>query len=201
MTNRQDRLKPEIMVCLNNQTYENGTLLSSGDLPAGQDALNWIENRFQIRTNRNFRVILVEDLLDYKVFIQTPNGKSAGDFNVWYAFFENGRISDIGLPKHDYMFAWYKRIKQNEGRILHAVEMLIKYREAPEKIVLKFDSRIREDLLKFLATLKWICLQEDVNYPPPYNMGSNYTLAAYVLLDYGFEPSEIRKLLRFSSQQ
>jgi len=94
------------------------------------------------------------------------------------------------------MFEWYKRIKQIENGVLQAVEKLIKEREDPETIVSIYSNSIKEELHKFLATLKWICLQEDANYPPP-KMGSTYTLAPYVLLDYGFAPSDMRKLLKF----
>ncbi|MEM2557621.1 MAG: hypothetical protein QW600_02895, partial [Candidatus Bathyarchaeia archaeon] len=39
------------------------------------------------------------------------------------------------------------------------------------------------NVTKFLSTLKWIALEEDVNFPPPKLMGSKYTLAVYALLE------------------
>jgi hydrogenase maturation factor len=59
------------------------------------------------------------------------------------------------------------------------------------------DTILQDELRKFLATLKWVGLQEDVNYPPPDYLGSKMTLAVYVLLEAGFDISEIRKIIRF----
>jgi len=48
-----------------------------------------------------------------------------------------------------------------------------------------------------LATLKWIALQEDINYPPK-KMGSKYALAVYALLEVGFTMKEVRRVIKFS---
>lgn len=200
MASREEKFKPEIIKIICNKKYENGISSSQGRLPPASDVRCWLEEKFAITTNRNFRVILVEDIGDYRVFIQVPDGKSESDFNVWYAIFQNDKLSDVSFPKHDYMFKWYTEIKQNEKNLLNYVERLIKNREAPENIIAQSKQDVREKLHKFLSTLKWICLQEDANYPPPHKMGSKYTLAAYVLLDYGFEPYEIRRLIRFKTE-
>lgn len=200
MASREGKFKPEIIKNIHDKKYENGIASSRGRLPPAHDVTHWLEEKFAITTNRNFRVILVEEIGDYKVFIQVPDSKSQSDFNVWYAIFQNGKLSDISFPKHDYMFEWYRRIRQTEKNLFNCVESLIKNREGPENIIVQSKANVREELHKFLSTLKWICLQEDANYPPPRNMGSKYTLAAYVLLEYGFEPFEIRRLLRFKTE-
>ncbi|MCS7130727.1 MAG: hypothetical protein NZ872_04840 [Archaeoglobaceae archaeon] len=59
-----------------------------------------------------------------------------------------------------------------------------------------FEEDLKREVFIFLSTLKWIALQEDVNYPPPY-LGSKYTLAVYILLDRGFEMRDVRRMLKF----
>lgn len=196
MVSREEKLKSIMLDFISNEKYENGIALSHGKLPSRQEVQNWLESRFNIQTRRENRVILVEEVGNYKVFIQIPNGKSEYDFNVWYAKIRNGKLSEIKLPKHDQMFSEFKRLREAEEDVLVAVERLIENRDAAEEIASEYSSDIRKELLKFLVTLKWICLQEDANYPPP-KMGSKYPLAAYVLLNYGFEPWEMRSLLRF----
>jgi hypothetical protein len=200
LASREEKFGPKVTQFINDEKYEDGTHLSLGNLPLAEVVQSWLEKTFSIRTQRNFRVILVEDFGDYKVFIQVPNGKSSYDFNVWYANFQNGKLSKVSFPKHDYMFEWYSKIKTIEQNLFDGIERVISKREGPENVIRQFKNEVRQELHKFLATLKWICLQEDANYPPPQNMGSKYTLAAYVLLDYGFEPNEIRRLLRFKNE-
>ncbi|MDK2853754.1 MAG: hypothetical protein PWP49_1824 [Thermococcaceae archaeon] len=57
-------------------------------------------------------------------------------------------------------------------------------REYPYTVLQKFFSELLETLIhevqKFLLTLKWVALQEDVNYPPP-KFGFLYTLSVYVI--------------------
>jgi hypothetical protein len=197
MASREERFKPQIEKCIIDKQFEDGRTFAKRDMPLGEDAARWLEDNFKIKTDRKFRIILVEDFAEYKVFIQVPNGKSDYDFDVWYAKFTNGKLSEVSFPKHDYMFDWFRKIRETGEDVLAAVERMIRNRERPESIASRFRTEIGEELHKFLATLKWICLQEEVNYPPPTNMGSKYTLAAYVLLNYGFEPFELRRLLRF----
>ena len=111
MASREEKFKPEIIKIICNKKYENGISSSQGRLPPASDVRCWLEEKFAITTNRNFRVILVEDIGDYRVFIQVPDGKSESDFNVWYAIFQNDKLSDVSFPKHDYMFKWYYRNK------------------------------------------------------------------------------------------
>ncbi len=48
--------------------------------------------------DRSFRVVKVEDLGDYKVFIQIPGEKTEYDFFVWRALFEGGSLRDLKIP-------------------------------------------------------------------------------------------------------
>ncbi len=71
-----------------------------------------------------------------------------------------------------------------------------------ERVVSRYfnnlDEGLRNEVREFLATLKWLALQEDVNFPPNEGkLGSRYTLAIYALLEAGFKLSEIRKVIRF----
>ncbi len=83
------------------------------------------------------------------------------------------------------------------------IEKVIRYRKNYLEVKREYlnnsclDENITSEITKFLATLKWIALQEDINYPPPRYMGSKYTLAAYALLEMRFSPSEIRRIIRF----
>jgi len=53
----------------------------------------------------------------------------------------------------------------------------------------------KSEVAKFLFTLKWTVLREDIEYSPPENLGSKYTLAVYALLRVGFSVSDIKKLV------
>jgi len=172
---------------------------------------------------RVFSVYIVEKLVDdqFIVLIQIPDGKKAKpikvsdkikygldkesdvscDFNVWFI----DKVSNqVILPTHDYMFSWYIRLKNSidERVVYDMISLLIRDRiNYPDILshyynMLKNES-IKNELQKFLATLKWLTLEEDVNYQPPKYMGSKYMLAAYALLEMGFSPQEIRRLIRF----
>jgi len=172
------------------------------------------------RSKREFRVYLVERVDGFKVFIQIPDSKTAYgltekekqlygakeeitcDFNVW--FLEGEDLEGLILPTHDFMFSWYNKLRKGmaKGLLFAMVEALIRKRMNPSNIIKEFlSSKASKEILyeaeKFLATLKWIVLQEDVNYKPPRYMGSKYTLAAFALLEMGFTPQEIRRLIRF----
>jgi len=45
--------------------------------------------------DRKFRVIKVEDLGDYKIFIQIPGEKTEYDFFVWRALFRGNNLIDL----------------------------------------------------------------------------------------------------------
>jgi len=167
----------------------------------------------------NLEFTLLKILNGFKVFIQVPDGKKAYgltkkeqelyggkditcDFNVW--ILEGESLNELILPTHDFMFDWYIRLKGEvpDNTLFSMVKALIRERKNYSEIVEEFlkgkvSKEIATEVEKFLATLKWIALQEDVNYKPPRGMGSKYTLAAYALLEAGFTPQEIRRLIRF----
>lgn len=130
------------------------------------------------------------------------------DFNVWYVTLSGSGPSAPILPTHDHMFNWYRRLRRElEGRgapvsMYELVRELVKERKNHDEIVASIrelvrDGRLLRDIERFLATLKWIALQEDVNYKAPRYLGSKYTLAAYALLDKGFDAQDIRRIVRF----
>jgi hypothetical protein len=59
----------------------------------------------------------------------------------------------------------------------------------------KLSEELKRELEKFLHTLKWIGLQKDANYPPP-KLGSKMVLAVLALIEAGFEPKDIRRVIR-----
>ena len=174
------------------------------EIPDHSQVKQILEDNFQICSNREFRVVLVEDFGDYKIFIQMPDGKSECDFFVWWARFKDGKLQSFDIPTHKYLGNWYIELKENSEilseHLMDAVVKLIKNRKSETSIVEEFlsslDDKLKSEVMKFLSTLKWVALQEDVNYPPP-KLGSKFTLAVYVLLDSGlFKINEIVKILK-----
>lgn len=94
--------KREFMKCLE---------LSQQKLPPPNLTKTMLENEFKICSDRKFRVILVEDFDEYKVFIQIPDGKSDCDFYVWYAKFSSNALVEWNIPTHDYLGNWYNELK------------------------------------------------------------------------------------------
>ena len=108
------------------------------------------------------------------------------------------------MPTHDDLgkiFLNLKRCSSNVNKhLINAVINLLRDRMSVEDIVKRYfnnePENIQGEIKKFLATLKWLGLQEDTNYPPP-NLGSKYPLAIYALLEVGIPLSKIRKVLRY----
>ena len=193
---------------ISEKRYLDGTKAIVDPLPSQNDVRDVLERHFKVYSDRSFRVILVEDYGDYKVFIQIPDGKSDYDFYVWRALFENCKLVDVKVPTHDDLAAFYTQLKSKseelEEYLINAIIKLIhpSYRWGIQRITSRYFSNLngelKRDVGKFLATLKWIALQEDANYPPKERkMGSKYTLAVYALLEAGFTMSEIRRVVRF----
>jgi len=193
---------------ISEKRYLDGTKVIVDPLPSPNDVRDILERHFKVQSDRSFRVILVEDYGDYKVFIQIPDGKSEYDFYVWRALFENGKPVDVKVPTHDDLATFYTQLKSKsedlEEYLINAVIKLIhpSYRWGIPRITSRYfsnlDEELNRDVEKFLATLKWIALQEDANYPPrKRKMGSKYTLAVYALLEAGFTMSDIRRVIRF----
>jgi hypothetical protein len=202
------KYKAPVHNAISNKHYINGSGFIIDPLPHPNDVRSVMEQHFKVHSNRNFRVILVEDYGDYKVFIQVPDGKSEYDFYVWRAIFKNGELSDVKVPTHDDLAAFYTQLKSKskdvEEHLINAVVKLIRidHRWGVPRIIAYYfnnlDEGLKRDVEKFLATLKWIALQEDANYPPKEGkMGSKYTLAVYALLEAGFTMSEIRRVIKF----
>lgn len=189
-----------------NREYIDRTADVSKDLPPQEITYKVLESLLKICSDRSFRVILVEDLDEcYKVFIQIPDGKSSCDFRVWRATFHDGQLADLKVPSHDDLGKTFRNLKDSsknvDEHLINAVMKLIRDRWSVDRVLERYFSQERGDVVKeikrFLATLKWIALQEDVNYPPPKKLGSRYTLAVYALLEAGFSLSEVRRIIRF----
>ncbi len=187
------------------RSYIDGTRNVSGPLPPPEETQEFLEEKFSICSNRNFRVILVEKLRDYMVFIQVPGEKSECDFFVWRAIFRENELIDLKIPTHDDLGKYYLKLKQYseniEDHLINAVIKLLRDRKSIRYIIGKYfkneEEEARMEIKKFLATLKWIGLQEDVNYPPPKYLGSKYTLVVYAMLEIGIPLNKIRAIIRF----
>lgn len=187
---------------LNSKNFIDGSNSSPRKLPPASNTRNELEDAFNICSDREFRLIVVENFRDYKILIQIPDGKSECDFYVWYAKFVDEKVTEYKVPSHDDLAKWYSELKEFSKEVdeylINAVIRLIRDRMSVEEIVEKYfaklDKNIKLEIFKFLSTLKWISLQEDTNYPPPKHMGSKYTLAVYALLEAGFNMSEIHKI-------
>jgi len=114
----------------------------------------------------------------------------------------------VKVPTHDDLAVFFIELKSKhedlEEYLINAVVKLIhhNYRWGVPRIVSKYFNNLNDELKgevgKFLSTLKWIAIQEDINYPPrERKIGSKYTLAVYALLEAGFTMSEIRRIVRF----
>ena len=202
---RWEKYREIVGELLNSKNFIDGSKSSPRKLPSASNTRNELEDVFNICSDREFRLIVVEDFGDYKVFIQIPDGKSECDFYVWYAKFVNEKVTEYKVPSHDDLAKWYSELrefsKEVDEYLIKALIRLIRDRMSVEEIIDKYfvslDENIKLEISKFLSTLKWIALQEDTNYPPPKRMGSKYTLAVYVLLEAGFNMSEIRRVIKF----
>ena len=199
--NEEERIRD---IIINHRFLDGRGIITQ--LPDPDDVQDVLNEHFQICDNRNFRVILVEDMNDYKVFIQIPDGKTRCDFRVWRAIFENGIIEDVKVPTHNDLGRMYISLKKQhpivEEFLINATVKLIRYRWDIDTIIQRYFKDVSEvlkiEIRKFLATLKWIVLQEDTNYPPrEQKLGSKYTLAFYALLECGFTLGEIRRVIKF----
>jgi len=95
-----------------------------------------------------------------------------------------------------------KKDRKIDEYLINATFKLLRDRWSVNQIINNYFNdlsiTLKEEIRKFLVTLKWIGLQEDANYPPPKYLGSKMTLAVYALLEAGFDPKkDIRKILRF----
>jgi len=155
--------------------------------------------------DRSPRVILVEDLGNYKIYLQIPGDKTEYDFFVWRAIFdESGELKDLKIPTHDDLGKMYLELKKKSSildeYLINATLRFIRDRQPLRVVLNNYFSQLPVELLnevkKFLLTLKWIAIQEDANYPPP-NLGSLYALSVYAILEVVGDLSAIRRIIRF----
>lgn len=174
-------------------------------LPQPQEAIRELDEKLSICKDRSSRLILVEKLGDYMVFIAVPAGKSGCDFIVWrYSPGLQGEQPLI-IPSHDYLGRKFIELKgKNEvidEYLINATLRLVRDRMSVSEIMQRYfaglSTALKEEIEKFLITLKWVALQEDVNYPPPRYLGSKMVLSVFALLEVGFKPSELRRVIRF----
>ena len=173
------------------------------ELPRPEAVRVTLDNKIGICRDRNPRVILVEIVGDYMVFIAIPDGKSDCDFMVWR--YSPKLEPQLKVPTHDDLGKVFLELKKRHELIdeflINATIKLLKDRLSVNEIVQRYfkdlDDTLKSEIGRFLITLKWIGLQEDVNYPPPRYMGSKMSLAVYALLEAGFSLSELRRVIRF----
>ena len=173
------------------------------DLPKSEDVRDFLQEKLQIINKDNHRLILVEEIGDYKLFIEITQEamKSDYDFIVWR--FSPTYNPIIKRPSHNdiaEVFLRLRTMRDIEEYLINACFGLLRDRLSVGKVVNRYFEKLSEELKKelekFLHTLKWIGLQEDANYPPP-KLGSKMVLAVLVLIEAGFEPKDIRRIIRF----
>jgi hypothetical protein len=111
----------------------------------------------------------------------------------------------LKVPTHDDLGKVFLELKKRHERIdeflINATIRLLRDRISVNEIIQRYfkdlDDMLKSEIRKFLITLKWIGLQEDVNYPPPRYMGSKMSLAVYDLLEVGFSLSDLRRVIRY----
>jgi hypothetical protein len=165
-----------------------------------------LDNKIGICRDRNPRIILVEVVEDYMVFIAIPDGKSDCDFMVWR--YSPKLKPQLKVPTHDDLGKVFLELKKKHELIdeflINATIRLLRDRRSVNEIIQHYfkdlDDTLKSEIRKFLITLKWIGLQEDVNYPPPRYMGSRMSLAVYALLEVGFSLSDLRRVIRYGKR-
>lgn len=187
----------EVMARILSDDYEISE--SFERLPQPHKAREFVRKILGAPGNRQ-RLILVEDFGDYRVFVELPGKKSEFDFIVWR--FSPRLEPKLKIPTHVDLGEFFIELKKSNEKIgemlAKAIFNFVHHRKSVEEVLRGFE--VEKDLKRrvtlFFSTLKWIALQEDVNYPPP-KLGSKYTLAVYVLLNNGFELPEVRRMLKF----
>jgi len=172
-------------------------------LPPPERVRNELDAKLGICRDRSPRLILVEKVDDYMVLITVPDGKTECDFRVWR--FSPDLKPQAKIPTHDDLGKMFAELKGKHSvideHLINAVLKLLRDRWSVDSVIDYHFSTLSNDLKtevkKFLASLKWVGLQEDINYPPPKYLGSKMSLAVYALLEAGFTLSDIRRVIRF----
>jgi hypothetical protein len=174
------------------------------DLPKPEGVRDFLQKTLQI-TNKNYhRLILVEEVGDYKLFVEITQEAMKGDYDFIIWRFSPTYNPIIKRPSHNDIAEVFLGLRTMhpdiEEYLINACFRLLRDRLSVENVMNRYFEKLTEelkkDLEKFLHTLKWIGLQEDANYPPP-KLGSKMVLAVLALIEAGFEPKDIRRVIRF----
>jgi hypothetical protein len=192
----------DVLRALNKGQYVNSIGIID-DLPPPENVRRFLDTKLGICRDRSPKLILVERIDDYMVLITIPDGKTECDFRVWR--FSPNLKPQAKIPTHDDLGKMFAELKRKNSVIdeylVNAILKLLRDRWSIDNVINHHFTTLSNDLKieikKFLATLKWIGLQEDANYPPPRYLGSKMSLAVYALLEAGFTNSEIRRVIRF----
>jgi len=171
-------------------------------LPSPIQAQAVFDEVLGICSDGSLRILLVEHINDYVVFIAIPGGESKCDFKVWR--YSLNLTPLVKLPIYDdlgEMFIKLKNVDSLTDEYLNTIIKFLRDRWSVEKIIQqyfdKLSDNLKNEIRKFLLTLKWIGLQEDVNYPPLKYLSSKMALTVYTLLEAGFSLSDVRRVVRF----
>jgi len=174
------------------------------DLPKPEEVRDFLQETLQI-TNKNYhRLILVEEIGDYKLFIEITQEVMKGDYDFIVWRFSPTYNPIIKRPSHNDIAEVFLRLRTMhpdiEEYLINACFRLLRDRLSVENVMNRYFEKLtgelKKELEKFLHTLKWIGLQKDANYPPQ-KLGSKMVLAVLALIEAGFEPKDIRRVIRF----
>ncbi len=219
MTNSRKKKKMDecemIKEMLLNGQYEEKLNLFEA-LPSRDKVINELDKEFKILSDRNLRIYKVEEItnnkkdIKYEIFIKIPGSKTKGDFVVCRAIWERGKLQSIKTPSHDDLAKMFLELKKKDPLLdeylINATIRYIRDRLSFNNILQKYfsplmNSSSSEELLMeisiFFFTLKWIALQEDVNYPSKEMLGSLYTLMVFAVSEITGDVKHIRRVLRF----
>jgi len=174
------------------------------DLPKPEEVRGFLQKTFQITNKDHHRLILVEEIGDYKLFIEITQEAMKGDYDFIVWRFSPTCNPIIKRPSYNDIAEVFLRLRTMhrdiEKCLINACFRLLRDRLSVENVMNiyfeKLSEELKKELEKFLHTLKWIGLQEDANYPPP-KLGSKMVLAVLALIEFGFDPKDIRRIIRF----
>jgi hypothetical protein len=174
------------------------------DLPKPKEVRDFLQETLQITNKDYHRLILVEEVGDYKLFVEITQEAMKGDYDFIVWRFSPPYNPIIKRPSHNDIAEVFLGLRTMhpdiEEYLINACFRLLRDRLSVENVMNRYFEKLTEelkkDLEKFLHTLKWIGLQEDANYPP-LKLGSKMVLAILALIEAGFEPKDIRRVIRF----
>jgi hypothetical protein len=130
------------------------------ELPRPEAVRVALDNKIGICRDRSPRIILVEVIGDYVVFIAIPDGKSDCDFMVWRC---SPKLEpQLKIPTHGDLGKVFLELKKRHKRIdeflINATIKLLKDRLSVNKIIQRYfkdlDDTLKSESKKFLITLK-----------------------------------------------